>query len=59
MNVSSNAFEELKTKNEIQSSFSKIGFDFESETFHAMFDRASYSSDRCSINQFRDVMNDY
>lgn len=56
-NLSPTAFEELKTKNEIQLLFSKIGYDFETDYFNTLFDRASNSSERCSINQFRDVMN--
>ena len=56
-NISSTAFEELKTRHEIQLLFSKIGYDFETYFFNALFEKASNGSEKCSINQFRDVMN--
>jgi len=53
------AMEELRSKAKILDLFARIGYKFDSATSDMLFERASRDGRYCSMNAFRDVVNDF
>lgn len=61
LNISSNALDEPKDRHEINHLFTKIGYSLQPDLFEIMFSEAARDAgaEECTVNQFRDVLNDY
>lgn len=58
-NITSASYEELKDKEKIDQLFSKIGYKLQNNIFDIIFDEASRDGRYCTVNDFRNVLNDY
>lgn len=53
------AMDELRAKSKIQDLFTRIGYKLDQPTFDMLFDKASRDGRYCTVNAFRDALNDY
>lgn len=53
------ALNELRPKEKILELFARIGYKFDSATSDMLFERASRDGRNATVNEFRDVVNDF
>ena len=59
LNISPSALDEPKSRNQIGSLFSKIGYDLDPYLFDIIFSEAARGHLECSVTDFRNVLNDF
>jgi hypothetical protein len=59
MSISPYAMAELRPRQQIYDVFHRIGFQFNDKIFDQIYERASGGASYCTINNFRNALNDF